>query len=299
MKTVFRAINRGCSILCLMLIASSVHAQPFGYVINSDADMDRGHLLRVNLSNGGVTDIGNVPSSFSDIEGLAIDANGVLYAADNGTKSLIVINMENAETTLIGQRQRNLGFSPTVGLDFGMTFNCNNELLLVAEQTESLYGVDTSTGQAAVIGDSGGLGDSMTALASYGNQVFALSANNNGLYRINDEIGQATLVNTLEGVTINDAGMAFDADGQLWAILDGQNATTGEFNPSQILRINPLNGDYEIVAETRTGIESLAITPPTSCQILGPANIVPTLDIRGLALLVLLLSFVGLLRLKA
>lgn len=285
--------------LCLMLLASTASAQPFAYGINSDADVNADQLLRINLENGAATEIGALPGFLTDVEGLAFSPEGVLYAADNATKTLIRIDLGNAETELVDSRRQNLGFSTSTALDLGMTFNCSGELLMVAEQTQSLYRVDTETGQARVVGQSGGLGDMMTAMASHGDQVFTLSAENNGLYRIDDVTGLAELVGRVENVDIRDAGMAFDADGRLWAILDGSDSSLGSYDPSLILELNPLNAEIISITETLTGIESLAISPPTSCDIAGPMVMpVPATQPAGMIVLIMMLSLMGLVRLK-
>ncbi len=291
---------RGLSALCLMLLASLASAQPFAYGINSDADVNADQLLRINLDNGAATEVGALPSFLTDVEGLTFSPEGILYAADNATKSLIRINLDTAQVELVGARRQNLGFPTSLALDLGMTFNCSGELLMVAEQTQSLYRVDIESGQARVIGQSGGLGDMMTAMASYGDQVFTLSAENNGLYRINEVTGQAELIGTLDSVDIRDAGMAFDTDGRLWAVLDGSDSSVGRFDPSLILELNPLNAEILSVTETLTGIESLAISPPTSCNIAGPMALpVNAIQPLGIVLLIMGLSLLAVIRLKA
>lgn len=286
--------RRGLLVAAAVLLSSVVNAQPFAFAVNSDDELNADSLLRVNLANGDVEFIGPLPAFLEDVEGLAFDSEGRLFAVDNASKSLAMIDSQTGDANAVNSRQSNLGFLTTQALDFGMTFSCTGNLYLVAEQTQSLYEVDTGSGQALVVGSSGGLDDSMTAIASYGSELYALAANSSNLYRVDSEAGTAELLMTLESHNITDAGMAFDESGLLWAILDGsgQDANgNAMFEPSIILRINVSTGEVQEVARTRTGIESLAIGGPGPCQVLGTPGLmpVPTLSQWGLLLLMILL----------
>ena len=309
--------RRGLLAVVAVLLSSALYAQPFGYAVNSDDEFNADSLLRVNLANGDVQFIGSLPQYLEDVEGLAFDVEGNLFAVDNATKSLVRVNILTGNATSVNNRQANLGFRTTVALDLGMTFDCNGNLLLVAEQTQSLYRVDTSSGQASVIGQSGGLGDAMTAIASYGASVFALAAGSSKLYQIDQQAGTAQLHMSLDGYVISDAGMAFDESGYLWAVLDGSGQNSdgdAMFEPSKVLRINVNSKEVLAVALTRTGIESLAIGSPGSCDLQGlpgpagpgpgpgpasgPPVAVPSLSQWSLLLLISLLAVLGYRRLR-
>ena len=296
--------RRGWLLAAMVLLSSAVNAQPFAFGVNSDDELDADSLLRVNLINGDVDIIGSLPAFLEDVEGLALDASGNLYAVDNATKSLVLVDQLTGDATPVDSRQANLGFLTSQALDFGMTFDCNGSLLLVAEQTQSLYQVNTSTGQALVIGQSGGLGDAMTAIASFGDNIFALAAGSSNLYRVDAIAGAAELVMSLDGYAISDAGMAFDANGYLWVVLGSTDANAvNQFEPSTILRVNINTGEVLEVAQTRSGIESLAIGGPGSCDFrglpgpTGSASIaaipVPSMSQWSLLLLIILLALVA------
>ncbi len=289
----FRAI-----LATLALLPSLALAQTFGFAVNSDDATDADQLLRVNLATGAVSFVGPLPVAMEDVEGLAFAPDGRLYAVDNATKAVFVVNPDTGNAAPLANRRPNLGFSPAASLDFGMTFTCDGQLLLVAEETQSLYEVDVASGQARVIGSSGGLGQPMTAIASFADQTFAL-ASGGALYSIDTVNGDSTLIGQIQGHEITDAGLAFDRAGVLWAILDGSRST-GEFLPGTILRIDPLTARAIETAQTRTGIESLAVTPPSGCGLTGVpgSRPVPTLDWRVLIALAALLALVGVARLR-
>ena len=122
-----------------------------------------------------------------------------------------------------------------------------------------------------------------------------------GLYRIDTNTGAATLVRKFQGVTLPDAGLDFDADGNLWAVFD-------LFPPvanSDLVRIDPETG-VETVVGRITGplleggndskeLEALAISPPV-CETGnggGPALPVPAASGFNTTLLALGLLVLG------
>ncbi|MEM9183996.1 MAG: hypothetical protein AAGB27_12660 [Pseudomonadota bacterium] len=296
MKLVAMPLTRSIATIAGLLVAGVVLpaaaiAQSFGFAVNSDDEFDADQLLRVNLFSGATEFIGPLPTSLEDVEGLAFGPDGTLYAVDNATKAVFVVNPETVNALPVGNRRPNLGFSTASNLDFGMTFTCDNRLLLVAEETQSLYEIDITTGQASVIGASGGLGNPMTAIASYGDRTVAL-ASGGTLHDIDVEAGTSSLIGQIQGFEINDAGLAFDADGTLWAVLDGTRPETFEFLPGRILQIDLATAEAQEFAQTRPGIESLAVAPPNGCTTgtPSPGEPVPTLSQWTVFLLVLLLG---------
>jgi len=158
-------------------------------------------------------------------------------------------------------------------------------------------GLIALTGAVVMIAmrDSGGLDDAMTAVASYGSSIYALAAGSNGLYRVDRDRGTAELVANLDLPTITDAGLAFDAEGTLWAVIDRSTDDAGNavYDDSIILRIDAATGAFEEVATTRTGLESLAIASPGDCSLGTPAAAIPVGTPPALLILALLLAIVG------
>ncbi|HET6564868.1 MAG TPA: IPTL-CTERM sorting domain-containing protein, partial [Xanthomonadales bacterium] len=118
-------------------------------------------------------------------------------------------------------------------------------------------------------------GANINALAAWGNPVelYGLSegglngGGSSGLYAIDINNGTKTLKGMLSGsfAAFDQAGMAFDNSGQLWAITDRSQSLNPQ--PSQILQVNKDNGAVTLVSSTtgETGFESLAITLPRGC----------------------------------
>ncbi len=266
-----------------LAFAASATAEPIGFAVNSDDQSDTDQLMRVDLATGQHSFVGRLPSLLADVEGMAFAASGELFAVDSATRTLVQLSEDTGGARSVNGSTGNLGFPQTNSYDFGMTFTCSGELLLVAEQTGSLYTVDTESGAARVVGASGGLGDTMTAIAAYGDDVFALAADSGRFYRVDAAAGTAALVGTIDAFEITDAGMAFDEEGVLWAI-----SSDFGFDQSRIFIIDPFTADIAEVARTRPGVESLAIGPPSGCGgTLVPApQVVPVNSPWGLALLI-------------
>lgn len=283
--------------LSLLFVGTSVLADPFGYVVNSDGPdfATTDSLYRVNLATGQATRIGAV--GFADVEGLALSLTGVLYGVDDSSKTLITINTQTGAGTAVGGRRGNLGLTGQgVGsfdsLDFGLAFTCDGALWLSSDSTSKLWRLDPATGSA-----SGAL--------SIGQPVSGL-AGGTDLFGVTGERSPATLteIDTHEGMSIkvigglgsnlqfDDVGLDFDADGMLWAIVD--YTQQGAEPPSDIFRVSARNGAASLVAQTIPGIESLAIAPPVCTNGQQQASaIVPTLSARSLAGLALVLLAMG------
>lgn len=258
-----------------VLLSLQALAQTTGYAVNSDDAVNADQLLEVTLETGAFSVVGPLTPALQDVEGLALAPSGLLYGVDSGSNNLVVISTGDASVAIVGA----MGFAGDP--DFGLTATCSGAMLLVVEGTQSLYEVDTATGGVTAIGAAGSLGDQMTALAHYDGQTFGLAVGGE-LYLIDETTGGAALIGNT-GLPVVDAGLAFGPDGTLWAITSDVPG-----DDSQIYSIDPLTAAATAVAPTRSGIESLAITPPL-CGIATATPVVPTLDRWALLVLITLL----------
>ncbi len=295
-----RVILLTAGLLTCAVISSTALAQPFGYSINSDSrtanDASLDNLYLIDLATGDATRIG--PVGFLDVEGLAFSSDGTLYGADDESNSLIQINIDTGAGQALGGQANNLQLDPTQLFDFGLTFRCSDDQpILSSDNMQQLLMADLSdNARATLIGGTSNV--PITGLANLvtadGEQFYGLGAGNSAsLYLIDSETGTATEVGPLQNAApYTDAGLAFDEEGQLWAITD-RTSIASETMPSQILRIDIQTGAATVVAETIDGIESLAITAPDCDGPDGdngePAFDVPTLSRFGLLALMLVL----------
>ncbi|MDZ4731554.1 MAG: IPTL-CTERM sorting domain-containing protein [Xanthomonadales bacterium] len=261
----------------LTALSASLAAAPDGYSINSDSGSAfSDSLYRIDLSSGQQTRLGFVRSlgqTRLDVEGLAFALDGTLYGVDDESLKLFPLNTDNGQ--VINSAEVSItGLPGAGGNDFGMTFACDGNLYVTSASDDSLYRV-ALTGQATRIGNAGSLGTNINSLAAWGNPVELYGLGDGGLngggpaslYSLNLADGTKTLKGQLGGgVALYDqAGLAFDSSGQLWAITDRSQLLTPL--PSQILQVNKSDGTATLVSSTigETGFESLAITLPRGC----------------------------------
>jgi len=271
------------TILSLITVFSvAVQAAPDGYSINSDSasNLNTDSLYVIDLATGVHTRLGRVQSQGKtkiDVEGLAFAPDGTLYGVDDDSMTLFPISLTDG--SVLSQAEVSIiGMPSGGGNDFGLTFACDGNLYATSVATRSLYRVSPD-GNAVQIGAAGSLGANISALAAYGNPVRLYGLGNGltgagtvdsrTLYSIDALTGQATALPQQIGAAVdpyNQAGLAFDDSGTLWAITD-RRAALGQDFPSQIIRIDTTTGVATHSAVTaEQGFESLAITPPQGCN---------------------------------
>ena len=303
-----RPVVRVIGLLTLLLLLSGVHlawAEPFAYSVNSRGNLtdDRmvNALYRIDLSSGATEYIGW--TGFLDIEGLAFDTDGTLFGAADEDNTLVRISTETGLASAVNNERNNFKVPVTEVLDSGLSFTCSGELLMVSDQRASLYRVSIDEVRINVIGQEGSLNAPITAIAVFGDDVFGIGQGLDGndrvdspnLYRIDIESGTTELIGPLGGAArpYANAGLAFDAEGTLWAVTDRLQGFNIDI-PSEILRIDTETGTAEKVADADiVGFESLAIGPPAGCDRGSSPLIVPTLNPFGLMLLTLLLALIA------
>ncbi|MGY6588307.1 MAG: IPTL-CTERM sorting domain-containing protein [Wenzhouxiangella sp.] len=301
--------------LLLMVLSSGIAvAEPLAWSVNSrgnEIDSQRVNALwRINLQTGSAEYVGW--TSFLDLEGLALHPDGMLYGADDESKTTVQVSRQSGFAQPIGGplNRQNMGVPLTPNLDFGMAFDCEGQGYVVSDMTQTLFTVNLETGALTAVGPTGSLGAPITDIAIRGSQAFGIGVGTAGgglpaspnLYAVDLASATSTLIGPLgpQASQYNNAGLDFDAEGRLWAITD-RRAVAGNDWPSEILRIDTATGQATRVAETIVGLESLAISVPTGCapdqggddpNDEGPVPI-PTLGNAALALLALLLGLLA------
>lgn len=295
-------------LMLALLLAPSAWAQPTGLAVNSRGFLpdDQVHVLwEVDLATGAVERIGQ--TGFIDMEGLALSPDGTLYGADDESKTLVTVNLASGFSSPVGGTSSNMRIPLAQPMDFGMTFTCDGELLLVSDHERTLFTASLEDGELTRVGSAGDLGAPITGIAAWGEELYgigqgvqgvdgAFSTDSPNLYRIDRETGTADLIGPLGPSVLPyaNAGLAFDADGGLWALTDRREDGVPDI-PSEVLRIDPATGAADKIADADlVGFESLAITPPGGCDPRGEpqpqaAAPVPAVGAFGLASLVLML----------
>ncbi|MBT8047959.1 MAG: IPTL-CTERM sorting domain-containing protein [Xanthomonadales bacterium] len=264
------------ALLILTAASAALSAAPVGYSINSDSGSnDSDGLYRIDLETGQELErIGTVQTTtlqtFLDVEGLAFSANGQLFGIDDEQLKLFPIDLDNSAFVDPNETISISGLTAQNN-DFGMTFACDNNLYVSSIKEGYLYRVSSSGAASAV----GPLGVNISALAANGDELFGLSNGTEGvgangppkLYKINMETGAATEIGPLGAVApYTEGGLAFDENGELWAITDRATQLLG----SQVLKLDLTTGAATVVSNTNVqGFESLAITSPRGCAPTG------------------------------
>ena len=270
--------NMGKTLLLTVLTAfsTSLAAAPIAYSINSDSGNDpvADSLYRIDMADGTETRVATVTAfgqTQLDVEGMAFAADGTLYGVDETfPMSLFAINPDNA-TVENGSKVFITGLPSTSGNDFGMTFACDGNLYVTSVKDKMLYRMDLK-GKTTPVGPLGGNVE-IVALAANGSDLYGLGKGTTSpsLFKISTVNGAATQIGTTLGagsVNVNqygEGGLAFDGDGQLWAITDTRQIPSPQ--SGQTLRIDIATGLAEAANDTdEQGFESLAITIPRGCD---------------------------------
>jgi hypothetical protein len=177
-----------------------------------------------------------------------------------------------------------------------------------SDAVNKLWEIEQTTGAALEVGSTG---VKISGLAAYDNQLYGLGVDEDeGLYRIDRETGAATLIGrTGLPYAFYDAGLDFDAEGNLWATLDFNPPPSGrtqDYRVSEIVQIDVETGlagpPVLVQGPVTIEIESLAIAPTACVDGTPPVDpepiIVTTLDTARLALLAGLLALIGLVGLR-
>ena len=304
-------------LVLVSLFAINANGAPMAYSINSDSgSLNQDSLYLIDLATGEDLRKGELLSVKSvydhiDTEGLAFDNENTLWGIDDATLTLFPINTASGAIPFGEIVDVNTVFPSGGTNDFGMTFSCDNSLYITSIATDTLYRIDLDAGSNKEIGT---LGVNISAIAAIGSPTKLYGLGNGllgsgledspNLYSIDVDTGGAALIGPLGGAAdeYNQAGLAFDSDGTLWAITDRRIPTD---LPSQILRIDVDTGTATLVSSTsEVGFESLAIGPPTACSITrGTDNKegfqgIPTLSQSGRLLAIFVLMLAGMLILR-
>ncbi|HET9189682.1 MAG: hypothetical protein ACM3KT_00260 [Deltaproteobacteria bacterium] len=271
-------------------------------------------LYAVDLTTNTAVQIGGPGQiTYANIEGLTFSPGGTLYAVSDAgpTKTLLTIDQGSGIATAVGTL--NLGTNNQ--LDLALAFTCDGKLWMSAS-TGQFWSVDPATASATALGN---LGVKITGMAARGSLLYAAgSQGNNNLYSIDTVKATATLVGSYQSTNyITTISPAFDASGQLWAILDyvppqQGNALIADW--SDLAKLSVASGALTVLGNItppapvdtnsptyanlyQIGLKGLAI-PSGACAAAATTASTPALSTRGIAALIALLLLFGGTRLR-
>jgi len=287
--------------MMLTAICTPSFAAVMAYSVADDNFETPDHLVQIDLETGEYESMGQIADPYIAIEGLAMSASGTLYGADDNTKTLVQIVPSEARAFPVANVNQNFGFgSVPESYDFGLSFACNEKLYMVVKHTQELYEVDVTTGVAMLVGNTA---RNFTSLASWGDDLYSIASGEFNLYKINPDNAEATLVGALGDlggdIELAGSGMSFDADGDLWMVVNLRLSDPLNPFPSRVFKINTDTGQAELISETLVGIESLAITGPGGCtRGTGSPVVIPMTNLFSQIIMLLLLLCFGLLGIR-
>lgn len=265
----------------LAAFASVAPAAPVGYTAWDVSGSDI--LVRMDLATGVGTTIGT-GIGFTDVDGLAFDGSGNLWGVNDSTNQLLRIDITTGVGTAVG------GSFGSGYNDMGLAFAGDGTLYMSAENGSGvgrLYAVDTGTGVATLIGNTGSV--RLRSLGFSGATLYGWS-NIDTLVSVNTTTGAVTTIGDFDfpAFTIGQDGMDADpATGLLWAIAEFEDRT---------YTLSRTTGAATVVAASllcdgaacadRGGFNSLAIRPvpePGTWAMLGLGLLGVGLSVRRAA----------------
>ena len=247
-------------------------------------------LYQINPRNGTTTTIG--PIGFERCGGMDFDADGNLFATcerSDGSDSPVLVTIN--PLTGIGAEVGPTGINSSIG---DISFRNSDGALYaydgISDPEHTVYILNTSTGQATLVGDAGLSNASGNGMTFNLADTLLQSQSRGGiprLYVINQESGQAVFVKELvvdgppQMVAYRLAAMDVrPGAGQIYGILNDSRGNTGDFGPRFLATLNIESGIISIIGQTADGMDAIAIGKTTS---------VPSLSGIGTVILVVVL----------
>lgn len=195
--------------------------------------------------------LGNVGNGFPSVNGLAFNANLLVwYATDTATDKLLELSLD-ADFNLVVTEIGPLGFDNVDGLDFDPN---TNTLYGSDTTTDQLLRIDIDTGVATVIGPIGFTDVQGLGYDSNANILYGIDNNSRRLIRINTTTGAGTAVGTQTTGTPEIKGLAFDpTSNTLYGV-----STIGS---GVLVRINTTTGRASLLNNTVNYLHGTVFVP--------------------------------------
>jgi len=269
-------------------------------------------LYRVDLTTRSAEEIGRATppgiTRYPTIDGLTYSPTGRLYgvADAHGPKILLQINAANGLANVIGT----IDTGSNQSQDLALAFTADGRLWM-STVSGDFWQIDPVSAAATKIGN---LGVKITGMTSQGNLLYgAGSQGNNNLYLIDPAKATASLVGAYGSSIsyVTAASPAFDANGQLWVMLDYVPPPDNNVPEWSDLATGTLDGSLQnrgqVTAPPNStsftdlryiGLRGFAITAPTGTPPVATAP-TPAISWRGLIALALLLGLAAGTRLRS
>jgi hypothetical protein len=222
----------------------------------------RGDLLSVNLTTATATVIGN--TGLGLVEGLALDANGNLYATDaNGTLYTL--------STTTGAVISTIG-STGLGNIEGLAFSGNSLIATNFNSNTGLYSLNTTTATPTLIAatnPSVGVVRAMTVVDATSARILVGSSSDQSLQSLDLITGATSLLGPINPISGFSVALASGPGGSLYSLDTSGNAYS----------VSP-TGNYTLIGNTGSyfyldlTISAAAVPEPSSVVLCGIAGVV-------------------------
>lgn len=259
-----RAFAPACLLVAFVTgFPSPVSGQETGFTIHS------GDLYRIDLVSTEISLVG--PIGF-DVFALALAPSGELFAVTSD--QLLVVDQTTGEGTAVGP----LGGATVGNRETGLAFDQHGQLWMC--WGGSLYRIDLSTGSATLVTE---LDENAFSLAFLGSTLYAASER---LFVVDVPTGHMTPVGDVIWSDTAVRSLSFDGLGSLFAIVEYY------WSPGTVIFLATVNRSTGVLFGVE-GSEQLPLD--TQGLAIPPRQVpsIPTLDWRGLVLLVLAISAMG------
>jgi len=273
-------IARLCSLLCLAVILTMAGKTAAATLYGSTSAGGPGELYTLNPANGAMLiDIGPLNDALSvnyPITGLAFNPiTGLLYGSTGNSSpgtaaELVSINPATAQVTVVGAFNTgifNTGGTPATMAD--LAFDSNGSLYGVASiGGPQLYSINTTTGQATVIGSTGLTSTSGGGLAINGGGGFYGTPTSTRFGTYNSGTGAyANIASPTRPVGGAYAALAFNGN-----TLYGLDLGPGPALATHLVTIDPVTGAVTDLGASVNSLDAIAfnsIPEPSTMALFG------------------------------
>ena len=254
--TMIRKVVGVAVALSVLGMVSTAWATPVGFTVRGSDQA----LIAIDLTTFAISVVG--ATGGSDIDGLAFNSFGMLFASDNSDDVLRRLSpMTGATSTSVA-----FNGAVTSVSDSGLAFDSSNMLYISDDSggsgTASLYTVNAATAALSLLGVHGA---DIDAIAFDGSDVlYGIDDTNDELVTLNTTTGAiASVTGSLGIATSSEQGLSFDSNGNLWLMNEGDQS---------LYTLNLSTGAATFQADLGDDFESLAIIDvpePSSLTLLG------------------------------
>jgi streptogramin lyase len=206
------------------------------YAVGSDQN-----LISIDASTGAGTQIATI--ALRKIQSLAINSQGVMYAIEENSSKIYIIDASTGAKTFVGR-------PGVLGLDV-VTFGAND--VLYGEYGGALYTIDPKTAKATFIGPTDIVTDAMTFDHING---ILWGVAGTSVFTIDPVTGKGSLFAELE-FGGRFTAIVFDGDGNLFAVIRPSGPSKSLF-----ASVDKLTGSFTIIGEVGFfSVRGLAVRP--------------------------------------